>query len=358
MLRAGRRGWCSGEAVGGQGRHRWHVHGQVAACAACRRAAVANSRETCWHRKPTAAAAAPPPPHAAASQARREPCLLCFSSLEVLQCLLAAAGPRRAAAEGSSSFGCAARPAGGAALQWRAGEGAERRSSNAAGRKEAIQSAERSAARSGPAGSGAAAGLCPQRPVPSAVTKCNTLRTTPRSCGSSTPQTAPPSQSGSSAPTTQAHEARRSAEGLGELAERTGRRSASASACWPGLHPLGPSRPPCPDKRSSHRVVATTPAPASRAPMRPPPPPASLVGAGAARAEGRSMLGNNNAGLDNRFAQFAGQGQPGGGTGFPGLGGNMQALQSLQAGGFGLQNPLQGGRWVAWRGGGGGGGGA
>ena len=68
------------------------------------------------------------------------------------------------------------------------------------------------------------------------------------------------------------------------------------------------------------------------------------------------MLGNNNAGLDNRFAQFAGQGQPGGGTGFPGLGGNMQALQSLQAGGFGLQNPLQGGRWVAWRGGGGGGG--
>ena len=70
------------------------------------------------------------------------------------------------------------------------------------------------------------------------------------------------------------------------------------------------------------------------------------------------MLGNNNAGLDNRFAQFAGQGQPGGGTGFPGLGGNMQALQSLQAGGFGLQNPLQGGRWVAWRGGGGGGGGS
>ena len=51
MLRAGRRGWCSGEAVGGQGRHRWHVHGQVAACAACRRAAVANSRETCWHRR-------------------------------------------------------------------------------------------------------------------------------------------------------------------------------------------------------------------------------------------------------------------------------------------------------------------
>lgn len=60
------------------------------------------------------------------------------------------------------------------------------------------------------------------------------------------------------------------------------------------------------------------------------------------------MLGNSNAGLDNRFAQFQGQGQPGaggGGGGFPGLGGNMQALQSLQAAGsFGLQNPLQGGR--------------
>jgi len=61
------------------------------------------------------------------------------------------------------------------------------------------------------------------------------------------------------------------------------------------------------------------------------------------------MLGNTNAGLDSRFAQFQGQGQPGGATaaGFPGLGGNMQnmqALQSLQAGGFGLQNPLQGGR--------------
>ena len=58
------------------------------------------------------------------------------------------------------------------------------------------------------------------------------------------------------------------------------------------------------------------------------------------------MLGNSNAGLDNRFAQFQGQGQPGGGGsgGFPGLGGNMQALQSLQAGNFGLQNPLQGGR--------------
>ena len=61
------------------------------------------------------------------------------------------------------------------------------------------------------------------------------------------------------------------------------------------------------------------------------------------------MLGNSNAGLDNRFAQFQGQGQPGGGGGaggFPGLGGNMQALQSLQAGNFGLQNPLQGGRCV------------
>lgn len=58
------------------------------------------------------------------------------------------------------------------------------------------------------------------------------------------------------------------------------------------------------------------------------------------------MLGSTNAGLDNRFAQFQGQGQPGaaGAGGFPGLGGNMQALQSLQAGGFGLQNPLQGGR--------------
>ncbi len=60
------------------------------------------------------------------------------------------------------------------------------------------------------------------------------------------------------------------------------------------------------------------------------------------------MLGNANAGLDNRFA-FQGQGQPGAAAsgGFPGLGGNMQnmqALQSLQAGGFGLQNPLQGGR--------------
>ncbi|PRW45154.1 putative NOT transcription complex subunit VIP2 isoform X2 [Chlorella sorokiniana] len=57
------------------------------------------------------------------------------------------------------------------------------------------------------------------------------------------------------------------------------------------------------------------------------------------------MLGNTNAGLDSRFAQFQGQGQPGAaaGGGYPGLGGNMQALQSLQAGSFGLQNPLQAG---------------
>lgn len=57
------------------------------------------------------------------------------------------------------------------------------------------------------------------------------------------------------------------------------------------------------------------------------------------------MLGNTNAGLDSRFAQFQGQGQPGGAAagGYPGLGGNMQALQSLQAGSFGLQNPLQAG---------------
>lgn len=60
------------------------------------------------------------------------------------------------------------------------------------------------------------------------------------------------------------------------------------------------------------------------------------------------MLGNANAGLDNRFA-FQGQSQPGAAAtgGFPGLGGsmqNMQALQSLQAGGFGLQSTLQGGR--------------
>ncbi|EFN56312.1 expressed protein [Chlorella variabilis] len=57
---------------------------------------------------------------------------------------------------------------------------------------------------------------------------------------------------------------------------------------------------------------------------------------------------NTNQGLDGRFAQFQGQGQPGGGAatggGFPGLGSNMQALQSLQAGTFGLQNPLQAGR--------------
>lgn len=55
------------------------------------------------------------------------------------------------------------------------------------------------------------------------------------------------------------------------------------------------------------------------------------------------MLGNTNAGLDSRFAQF--QGQPGAAAaaGYPGLGGNMQALQSLQAGSFGLQNPLQAG---------------
>lgn len=63
---------------------------------------------------------------------------------------------------------------------------------------------------------------------------------------------------------------------------------------------------------------------------------------------------NTNQGLDGRFAQFQGQGQPGGGAatggGFPGLGSNMQALQSLQAGTFGLQNPLQAGRWVAQRG--------
>ncbi len=57
------------------------------------------------------------------------------------------------------------------------------------------------------------------------------------------------------------------------------------------------------------------------------------------------MLGNTNAGLDSRFAQFQGQGQPGAAAagGYPGLGGNMQALQSLQAGSFGLQNPLQAG---------------
>jgi hypothetical protein len=60
------------------------------------------------------------------------------------------------------------------------------------------------------------------------------------------------------------------------------------------------------------------------------------------------MLGNTNQGLDGRFAQFQGQAQAGAaggaGGGFPGLGSNMQALQSLQAGSFGLQNTLQGGR--------------
>ena len=66
------------------------------------------------------------------------------------------------------------------------------------------------------------------------------------------------------------------------------------------------------------------------------------------------MLGNNNAGgLDSRFAQFQGQGQPGGvgGGGFPGLGGgnNMQALQSLQGNYGQLQNQLQAGRWVRWQ---------